>query len=87
MKNFHININQLVHLENWEDIKVLVDEKDLHLMEHAGVSDTEDNELHDLLIDVWRIHISQVDLSTNLESIISDTNAEEFYKLSMSDLR
>jgi len=31
---------------------MLVDEKDLHLMEHAGVSDTEDNKLHDLLIDI-----------------------------------
>ena len=43
MKDFHINIDKLIHLKDTENVKVLVDEEEFHFMEVTGVFDTKDD--------------------------------------------
>lgn len=86
VKDVHVDIDQLVHLEDGEDVEVLMYEEDLTLVVHGGVSDAENHKLHDFLADVCRGKVSEIDLHGNLERVISDTDAEQIYELSMSDL-
>jgi hypothetical protein len=46
MKDFHINVDKLVHLKDTENFKVLVDEKEFHFVEGTGVFDTIDDKFH-----------------------------------------
>ena len=52
MENLHVDINQLIHLEDTEDIEVLMNEEQLHFVDAARVSDTVDDQFHDLLVHI-----------------------------------
>ena len=44
---------------------MFVDEEHFHLVQFAWVSDAEDEKLHDFVVDVWRIDISQINLESD----------------------
>lgn len=87
MKNLHIDINQLIHLEDTENIEVFVNEKDLKLMVHISISNTVDNEFHYFLIDVVWLQKSQIYLERKLESVILNASLVKINKLLMSNFR
>ena len=58
MQDLHINVNQLIHLKDAKDVKVLMDEEQFDFMKITWVSDAEDDKFHNLRTDVARSKIS-----------------------------
>lgn len=76
MQDLHVDVNQLIHLKDAKDIKVLMDEEQLYFVKRTWVSDAEDDKFHNLITDVTRCKVSQVNLHSNLESIVFDASHE-----------
>ena len=86
MQDFHIDVNQLIHLKDAKDIKVLMDVEQFYFVKWTWVSDAEDNKFHNLRTDVTRRKVSQVNLHSDLESIVFDACHEQIYKVLVLDI-
>lgn len=52
MQNLHIEVYQLIHLENREHVKVFVNKEQFHFMKQTGVSNAENKKFHNLIVNV-----------------------------------
>lgn len=87
MTELLINVNQVVHLLNWENIEVLVEDEKFRFMIKHWFFDGSHENIHHLLIKIstWR-DVEAVNEDSNLKGIILQTDDEELNELLMSDL-
>ena len=74
VQDLHINVYQVVHLRYGHDVKMLMNEKQLHFMVFGWIFQTIDKNVHNFEIYIISRHISQVDLQSYFESIILKRN-------------
>lgn len=77
MKNILINIDQVIHLLNWKNVKVLMNYEKFHLVEKNGILNGGHHYVHNFLVNInMDIKKQGVNQHSYLEGIIPDANDE-----------
>ena len=87
MKNVLVNVYQHVHLINRQNMEVLMDKKQLHLMVKSRILNGHQYDVHHLLINVFLyVQIQGVDDHSDLKRITSDACNEQIDELLVRNL-
>jgi len=86
MQDLHKSVDELVHLLDREDVEVLQNEEQFHLVELGRVLQRLDQDVHDFPRNILLLQVSQVDLHTYLVGVVSHADLEQFFKLLLLNL-